>query len=155
MSKINKIINHIDEPKNYGDMKFKHVCGLIVKGKLVSIGNNHFRNSFNNNIVPSIHAEIHALMQYLGSNNVNKFNSHRLKKSDIVVIRKSKNENINQFLESRPCSECISVLKKVGVRNVYYSNVHGNIIKECVPCMEPKYITHGNQYLSNKKNYLD
>ena len=119
MSKINKIINHIDNPKNYGDMKFKHVSGLLVKGKLVSIGNNHFRNSFNNKIVPSIHAEIHALMQYLGSNNVNVYNSHRLKKSDIVVIRKSNDSKIEHYLESRPCSECINVLKKLGIRNVY------------------------------------
>ena len=48
MSKINRIINHIDNSKNYGDMKFKHVCGLVVKNKLVSIGCNHFRNSINN-----------------------------------------------------------------------------------------------------------
>jgi deoxycytidylate deaminase len=151
MSKINRIINQIDTNNNYGDMKFKHVSGLIVKGKLVSIGNNHFRNIVNNNIVPSIHAEIHALMKYLGSNNLNEYSVKKLKKSEIVVIRISNDPNINHYLESRPCSECIKMLKRLNIKNVYYSNSDGKIVKECVKCMEATYVTHGNYNLLGKK----
>mgnify|MGYP005654162019 CR=1 FL=1 len=150
MSRICKIINKLDDNKYYGDMKFKHISGLVVKNKLVSVGNNHHRNSINKIIVPSVHAEIHALMKYLGSNNLNKYSKSKLKNSEIFVIRKSNDINYNGYLESRPCSECIKTFKKLEIKTVYYSDCNGNIIKENVKNMKINYITHGNQNLLGK-----
>ena len=74
-----------------------------------------------------------------------------LKKSEIIVIRISNDPKIHHYLESRPCSECIKMLKKLRIKNVYYSNFNGEIIKESVKIMKPTHITHGNCYLLDKK----
>jgi hypothetical protein len=56
----------------------------------------------------------------------------KLSKTDILVFRKCENGRIKN---SRPCSECLETMKKLGIRRVYYSSDDGSIICEKVSTM--------------------
>ena len=175
MCRLHKMINQIDEPCNYGDMKWRHVACLIIGHKIVSIGSCNSRSKLGDLNMPSIHAEINALMKYLGSHNIKNINAYlsfingkknktnnknrkyqkmllKLKNAEVIVIRKSNNLNIKHYLESRQCNECVKTLKKFGIKKVHYSNEKGEIITEKVKDMELKHITHG--VLIYKNNLL-
>ena len=41
-----------------------------------------------------------------------------LQNAEIIVIRKSNSDLINHYLESRPCNECVKMMKKIGIIGV-------------------------------------
>jgi hypothetical protein len=53
-------------------------------------------------------------------------------KCDLIVIRINKDEKL---MNSRPCYNCLSMMKAVGVKRVYYSDNNENIICENVKDM--------------------
>jgi hypothetical protein len=55
----------------------------------------------------------------------------RISKTDILVFRNSSKGIKN----SRPCSECLETMKKLGIRRVYYSLDTGEIVYEKVSNM--------------------
>lgn len=177
-----KALNQMDCPKNYGDMKWLHVAALIINHKVVSIGSCNHRTKVGNQKMPSIHAELHAIMLYFGSHNVknlyynsktkynvknkrknNNFSNSKNKKyekmlrslrnAEMIVIRKPNSDVIDHYLESRPCNECVKMMKKLGIKKVHYSNEKGEIITEKVKDMALKHNTPGN--LRYKKNLLN
>ena len=53
-----------------------------------------------------------------------------MKKLTLVVIRKSLDpNNDNEFTESKPCKNCLSMLKKFGIRKIEYTTFDGTIKK--------------------------
>lgn len=178
MSRIRKVLDAIDNPENYGDMKWKHIAALLINHKIVSIGSCNHRTRVGDKNIPSIHAELHALMLYLGSHNIknvlytsnkgkNKNNNnkyylsnsknrkynkmlHNMRNAEVVVIRKAKNDTICHYLESRPCNECVKMLKQFGIKKVHYSNACGEIITEKVKTMNYCHDTPGNIRYRNK-----
>lgn len=167
MCRIGKVLDAMDSPENYGDMKWRHISGLIVNGKLVAVGSCNHRTRVGDCNMPSIHAEMHALMLFVGSHNIKnllytsnknkkryncsnnknkKYNKklYQLRNAEMVVVRKPNSENINHYLESRPCNECIKLLKQLGIKKVHYSDEKGEIITEKVKDMEFRHDTPGN-----------
>jgi len=56
----------------------------------------------------------------------------------MVVIRiNTKNELVN----SKPCENCIYYLRLYGIKNVYYSNENGEIVKEKITEIESEHRT--------------
>lgn len=55
-----------------------------------------------------------------------------VKKNDLLVIRSTNN---NTLANSRPCYNCLQLMKQANIRKVYYSDCHGNIICENVKDM--------------------
>ena len=73
----------------------------------------------------TIHAETHCLLQmfkyiFKQQKNLNKF--------CIFVIRIKR--DTGEFLNSKPCKECIIRMIECGIRKIYYSDENGNIIME-------------------------
>lgn len=59
---------------------------------------------------------------------------------------------------SRPCNHCVESLKMFGIRNIYYSNDHGQIIKERVITLEQTHVSGGQrryyQHLSDLQELI-
>ena len=103
----------------YMPYKSKHAAAIIDNcGNCLSIGLNSDRL-----LKPfiSTHAEMNAL---------NKLKSKFIKKNqkiDILVLRLNKlHSNLSN---SHPCIFCLLKMKKFPIRNVYYSDDNGNIVK--------------------------
>jgi len=85
----------------------------------------------------TLHAEANAIISYFGrsfyyNKNTNKvFLPKKNNKLDLIVIRINKN---NDLCNSRPCFNCLDMMKMVGIRKVYYS-IDNNIICENVKDM--------------------
>jgi len=99
-----------------GATKYLHASALIsAKGKVISIGRNHYRGELIEGefgpIKRTMHSEIHALYQV---------NVRRLSGATIINYACSNGPNHNAVV-SRPCDTCWSILKKLGVKKVLYS----------------------------------
>lgn len=53
----------------------------------------------------------------------------------MIVVRVSKADN-QTFMNSRPCENCIDLIKKVGIKNVIYSTENNNLIKQSIEEIE-------------------
>src|SRR5579863_1839749 len=95
----------------------KHAAAIFVNKSILSKGYNRFDRVILRSY--STHAEIDAIYNY------------RRKKSRgkkyLIVIRINKAGN---FINSKPCSKCIKVLKGTDISRVYYTNSNGQIICE-------------------------
>lgn len=56
-----------------------------------------------------------------------------LKKYSILVIRIKR--DTGDLVYSKPCYDCIQAMRKYGIRKVYYSGHHGEIIMEKINCI--------------------
>ena len=61
------------------------------------------------------------------------------------MIRCSKIDN--SLVNSKPCEQCVDLMREVGIKTVYYSSEHSTIIKENVYKMKT-YVTFGNRYIN-------
>ena len=149
-------------------MKWRHIAALVINHRIVSIGSCNHRTRVGDQNMPSIHAELHAIMLYVGSHNIknlyynNKKKKHKrfnmsnnknkkyekmlrsLHNAEIIGVRKPNSPHIDHYLESRPCNECVKMMKKLGIKKVHYSNEDGKMITEKVKDMEFKHNTPGN-----------
>ncbi len=98
---------------------------------------------------PGIHAEHDA---------INRLKPLRRKKHlqniNILVVRFSKN---NKLQNSKPCANCIENMKvlpeKKGyrIRNIYYSNENGEIVKSSLKNLEKEELHYSRFFRQNKK----
>jgi len=118
------------------------LAAALIKGqKLISKPcSNINRNICRGHACGSLHAEAHAILDYFGksltysSNKGGSFSVAKDKKikCDLIVIRINKD---GKLMNSRPCYNCLSMMKAVGVKRVYYSDNNENIICENVKDM--------------------
>jgi len=130
----------IDQASKSGN-KFNLAAALIKGQKFISRAcGNTPRNVCRGYTCGSLHAEAHAILDYFGKdlqysskNGGNFFVSpHKKVKCDLIVIRINREEKI---CTSRPCYNCLSMMKAVGIRRVYYTDNNQNIICENVKDM--------------------
>ena len=98
--------------------------------------NDNFYNFSYNTFVKqdtTVHAEINAIKT---------FYERKVKGLHILVIRINKSGIIRY---SRPCSECIKKLQKLGIQKIYYSNEYGNITWEYTQNMEFKHVSSASR----------
>ncbi len=111
----------------------QHAAAVIHNDTVLSLGHNQFIKMTKLNY-RTIHAEVSAL-----------FNIKKLWPilcgSDILVIRYSK----GGLKYSRPCSECIEHMEKVGIRKVYYSDHDGKIVYEHLEKMPKIHYSRGSR----------
>ena len=134
MTRTTKIINLAIEQAKLSTMSQQHGAILTKGSKIIARGYNHSRSHFMNISGTCIHAEIATLLEYC--NNILHINVDlrrkylkkipKLNKCILWVVRICTKEN--NLTESKPCSECISNLKKMGIKKIGYSNKLGNII---------------------------
>jgi deoxycytidylate deaminase len=171
-SKIN-IINQLYEKASKSLIEHKLAAVIIKSNKmLIKPYCNSPKSKCNNinkgNCIGSIHAESNAILNYFGKslfydknkNTVFFSNDKKKSKIDLVVIRINK---IGELCNSRPCYNCLNLMKAVGIRKVYYSISSNELICENVQYMvsiqsstlkilENKYLSIYDYYNSILKN---
>lgn len=75
----------------------------------------------------SIHAEENCLQKYFHDSRFVNYNSRS--KLRILVIRVDIHGNL---INSKPCNNCIELMKKYGIKKISYSNENGIIITESI-----------------------
>ena len=63
-------------------------------------------------------------------------------KHDLIVVRFSNNSE-RYLMNSKPCYNCIQILRKIGIKRCTYSDNSGNLITEKVKCMHNSHVSHG------------
>ena len=122
--------------------------GNFQKGKvsILSFGFNQVGDVDGN--VPGIHAE-HAAINKLKPS----YKKKRLQTINLLVIRISKN---NKLQSSKPCTICIQNMKTLPekksykIKNIYYSNNDGDIVKSNFQILE-KEEQHLSRFYRRKK----
>jgi tRNA(Arg) A34 adenosine deaminase TadA len=103
------------------DMYCHHGCVAVMNGVEIGNGYNSLRNYSRDKIIKncmSCHAEICAVRNAIKRTKLDIGDRSRMRHMKIYVVRVANNGG---FLDSRPCSQCYSQLKKWGIRNVIYS----------------------------------
>ena len=78
---------------------------------------------------------------------------NRLQSVNLLVIRVSKN---NKLQQSKPCANCINIIKKLPakkgyrIKNIYYSNENGEIVKTNVTNLEKEELHFSKFFRRNK-----
>jgi tRNA(Arg) A34 adenosine deaminase TadA len=117
---------------------YKHAAALMSGDTIYSSGANKFVKEIKLNdqiYYKTMHAEITVF---------ERLPKKKVRGMDILVIRINKNLALRN---SRPCTQCIEKLSKLGIRKVYYSNEEGNIVWEFVEQMEKTHISSGTKHL--------
>ena len=110
-----KLINIAIEEANKSTHKyFKLGCIIFKKKQIISTGHNHPYKS-RHNLHPnfkkfkySVHAEVDAILNARTS----------LKNCSLLVIRINKH---NKLLNAKPCLKCLSYIKHVKIKKLFYS----------------------------------
>jgi hypothetical protein len=134
-NKIARLVGFAAEESRNSVQQFKHGAVLCKGGKKICCSHNmDTRTSYRRNICCSIHAEMGAVTKFL--NSYIKIHSHakdpekikrKLGKFSICVVRSIVSENDIHCVSSAPCTDCLSKLKTVGLKNIIYSNQDGSI----------------------------
>ena len=105
------------------ELRTTHISFLIKSGKIVHIGWNRDKTHPQNLNFPyktgthGIHSELNVCL---------KSGKDDLSGHEIIIIRVDRN---NKLAMSKPCVGCASVLKQFGIKDVWYSNKDGEIVK--------------------------
>lgn len=119
-----KIISITKELANVPIGKNRHFSFFVRRNTIISIGwNDYFgthpyckRYGYDKK---RIHSELAALIKFRG-------NYSDLRKCTII------NSRVNRFLDigmSKPCEVCSRLIKEIGFKKVYYSNIDGEFVK--------------------------
>lgn len=104
------------------EMNFKH--GAIVWNKKIGIvskaHNRRVPKQRLTNRSRTLHAEVGAIIKAIARQRTTD-----LSDLNIMVIRKSKTKLSN----SKPCKNCMNLIKETGIKNIYYSTTEGEIIR--------------------------
>lgn len=126
-----------------GETNYKHVCYIVSRNTtIVSCAVNKY-----NSKKSTCHAEEYALK------NMNT----KIRKKDIYIFRFKEVEGEWVLRNSKPCVDCTLLIKKSGIRRVYYSfhnNQESGVVKTKASTLESNHISHGRKrQTKNKTNY--
>lgn len=126
---------------------YKANKSVLKKANILSFGFNRMGDINGND--PGVHAEHDAINKLKPIERKKKLESINL-----LVIRFSKN---NKIQNSKPCAKCIQTMKilpeKKGykIKNIYYSNDNGEIVKSSLNNLEKEDL-HYSRYYRNKND---
>ena len=101
-----KFVDYAVKEAKKSTVTMKHGCVIVKRNKIVARGYNKYTN-INFKDYFSLHAEIDALNKCLPCKNL-----------ILYVIRIN---SIGEIKMSKPCSICEKIIKKKGIKTVYYS----------------------------------
>lgn len=134
MSRQNKIINSAMEQALLSNMPFKHGAILSKGSKIIVKGYNRNRSKYMNVSYTSIHAEMDVIKQYceniLHLNVDLRSNTIKIPKINRYILWVVRIDKHNKLTYSKPCSNCLGLLKKIGIKKIGYSDKNGNIVIE-------------------------
>jgi len=99
---------------------FKMGAALMRANRIVATGRNWFKKSHpqSQTIWNGIHAEFDCL---------NREDYDKTRRGVLFVVRIN---NSGNFTMARPCDMCLTLIRKYGIRVVYYTNFDGNVVRE-------------------------
>ena len=134
MSRQNKIINSAMEQALLSNMPFKQGAILSKGSKIIVKGYNRNRSKYMNVSYTSIHAEMDVIKQYceniLHLNVDLRSNTIKIPKINRYILWVVRIDKHNKLTYSKPCSNCLGLLKKIGIKKIGYSDKNGNIVIE-------------------------
>lgn len=71
------------------------------------------------------------------------YKTHYLSGCDIYVIRLMRDGSLGM---SKPCQTCLTMIQKMGIRRVYYSDANGDIKMELASEMTSEHICSGERF---------
>lgn len=140
------------------NLKQKHSSVAIRNGKLITpLFYNYKRNNILGKRCCSAHSEIcvinyllnslwyniyqYSIFYILFQKNIDNKKLSKIRKKfsqiDLVVIKYSK----NKLGMSKPCLDCLKIIKIVGIKNIIYSDSKGNIVSEKTNKMETSHLS--------------
>jgi len=139
-----KVLKIFEKCKNHSQkslMKSKHCSCIEKNGRIYNMCVNEYSGGINRYESFSIHAEENAIQKTL-----TKVKRTR-KKFNIFIVRVS--EKNNNFLNSKPCVDCVSFMKKNSylINKVYYTYDNDNYVIEKVQNLKSNHVSIGNQQL--------
>lgn len=138
----NKDMRHFNTAKDIAKIsdstKAKIGCVLVYKNKVIGTGFNCQKTHplqkmyniyrFENDDKPhSLHAEIHALLPLIKRENEQSFDWANVK---LYTYRNRKIKGKQCLGLSRPCPSCLALIKKLGIKNLYYTTNDGYCYEE-------------------------
>ena len=141
--KYDDLLEQLKKIAMISEISFRHAAALIKGSTIYSSGHNKYIKEIEikgvkNKLYKTIHAEVDVISNFPYKKSI--------KGMDIIVIRINKGLSLRN---SRPCSDCICKLEKVGIRKVFYSDEKGRLVSEFVEDM-PKIHTSGGTRYFNK-----
>jgi hypothetical protein len=123
----------------------------INKTRILNFGINIPENNNNKILSPSIHAEHNVLLKLKTLNK----NKNKKETINLLVVRFSKT---NKIQSSKPCSKCIKMMniipykKGYKIKNIYYSNNDGNILRTTLSELTNDENKHVTKFFRKIKN---
>lgn len=121
MSYIDKGIQVAEQAALESDCPTYRVgAALLRKNRVVSFGRNYYKKSHTKSRTRwnGIHAEFNCL---------HGLNPENIRNCTIFVVRIAPQGNRAM---ARPCDDCRDLLKRYGIRVFYYTNSHGEVVRE-------------------------
>jgi hypothetical protein len=124
--------------------------GNLKKVRILSYGINQMGDD--RGLIPGIHAEEDAISKLIPLKK-----KKRLELVNMVVIRVSSKNNLQS---SKPCSNCIEIMKTMPIKrgykiqNVYYSDSEGKIIKKSLTNLDNEE-KHYSRYYKQRKQIIE
>jgi deoxycytidylate deaminase len=104
------------------DMRSRHGTVIVLHGSIIGWGYNHLRNYSRDKIIEhpiSCHAEISALRDAIKRLKLDPAKDRAtFRRMHFYVARRSAEDG---YVDSKPCSQCYSKLKEMGVKRIMYS----------------------------------
>lgn len=134
----------------------QHGCVAVVNGRIIARGHNHYRNSSSDGFVNDIctcHAEMAALRNIYrtingrGHYNKNTKRNKIFKKVILYVVRINKE---NMLMKSKPCTDCMEVIKSLKIKKIIHSCDEGEIDMILPEDYKETYYTLSKKFLINQ-----
>ena len=151
------LISKIIQVAQTSFVKNSKMAAAIINGTKLT-GNiyaNTGQQYFNGIDIGSTHAELHAIKGYYGNQlSLNKkkgwiISNNKKTKLNLFVI---KIDNNSKLSNSRPCINCLNIMKQIGIKKVYYSVSNDKIICENVKNMISIHISSTFKIMNKIKN---
>lgn len=152
-SKILKGLNEAANMAIKSELNFRHGSVLISSNRILATGYNQSRSKYGHICSCCLHAEVACLHNFVKNVCRQPFNGkikdkkwqRVLNRSTIYVVRIPRVNNKLEYLNySKPCTDCMNILKSYGVKNVIYSDIDNNITISKTRELDCDYITKGN-----------
>lgn len=132
ISAFKKALSFAEKSKGVGIGKFKLGAVIYNGSKFIAGGRNKNKTHPSAPGEGYLHAEFDGIVRAVrkvGARMDDRENPKPLKGCKIYVVRIGRDGKLRM---AKPCNECMSIIKKVGIKEIYYTGMNGNFKKEIV-----------------------
>lgn len=113
-----KLINELIVHANRSIIRHKHAAMLVFSNDYYIRENHYCEVNDGVSIRYTHHAEVACIMEFLQDKTVKERKKTNIRRACIIVIRVN---NTNKLVNSKPCDNCLIVMKCYGIKYCHYS----------------------------------